>query len=172
MYGFADGLNIEDDEPPPEPAPPEIPPRGHSLLRSTSTSARKCSDYQIHVRDVVCADQKHEEFIPQEKQQGKSTILSGLVAGVSRDLIGRVLRCVTRFQWVLYETNVEYRVYNNLVLPVCILSKYQRNSWMKEFEVVYWSSSTLGEGRTTILFLRCLLHLSKSGSSKNLPQLS
>lgn len=110
MYGFADGLNIEDDEPPPEPAPPEIPPRGHSLLRSTSTSARKCSDYQIHVRDVVCADQKHEEFIPQEKQQGKSTILSGLVAGVSRDLIGRVLRCVTRFQWVLYETNVEYRV--------------------------------------------------------------
>lgn len=67
-----DGLNIEDDEPPPEPAPPEIPPRGHSLLQSTSTSARKCSDYQIHVRDVVlCADQKHEEFIPQEKQQGE-----------------------------------------------------------------------------------------------------
>lgn len=71
MSESADGLNIEDDEPPPEPAPPEIPPRGHSLLRSTSSSARKCSDYQIHVRDVLCADQKHEEFIPQEKQQGK-----------------------------------------------------------------------------------------------------
>lgn len=68
-----DGLNIEDDEPPPEPAPPEIPPRGHSMLRSASSSARKCSDYQIHVREnvVLCADQTHEEFIPQEKQQGK-----------------------------------------------------------------------------------------------------
>lgn len=63
----ADGLNIEDDEPPPEPAPPEIPPRGHSLLRSTSTSLRRVSDYQIHVG----ATQKHEEFIPQEKQQGE-----------------------------------------------------------------------------------------------------
>lgn len=68
---FADGLNIEDDEPPPEPAPPEIPPRGHSLLRSSSTSLRKCSDYQLHMRGEVVAAQKHEEFIPQEKQQGE-----------------------------------------------------------------------------------------------------
>lgn len=64
--GFAD-----EDEPPPEPAPPEVPPRGHSLLRSASTSLRKCSDYQLHVRDST-GDQKHEEFIPQEKQQGES----------------------------------------------------------------------------------------------------
>lgn len=62
-------LDVRNDEPPPEPAPPEVPPRGHSLLQSMS-SMRKRSDYQIHIQENNC-DQKHEEFIPQEKQQGE-----------------------------------------------------------------------------------------------------
>ncbi|GAB0095283.1 hypothetical protein DMENIID0001_106450 [Sergentomyia squamirostris] len=64
-----DDLDTRNDEPPPEPAPPEVPPRGHSLLQSMSTM-RKRSDYQINIQENNC-DQKHEEFIPQEKQQGK-----------------------------------------------------------------------------------------------------
>lgn len=46
-------------EPPPEPAPPEIPPRTQSLL----TSLRKKSDYQLKFEDNAL-DQKHEQFIP------------------------------------------------------------------------------------------------------------
>lgn len=45
-------------EPPPEPAPPEIPPRTQSLLMSL----RKKSDYQLKFEDN--GDQKHEQFIP------------------------------------------------------------------------------------------------------------
>lgn len=51
-------------EPPPEPAPPEIPPRTQSLL----TSLRKKSDYQLKFEDN--GDQKHEQFIP-SSQIGK-----------------------------------------------------------------------------------------------------
>ncbi|XP_059617794.1 uncharacterized protein LOC132262532 [Phlebotomus argentipes] len=66
---ITEDLDARNDEPPPEPAPPEVPPRGHSLLQSMS-SMRKRSDYQIHIQENNC-DQKHEEFIPQEKQQGE-----------------------------------------------------------------------------------------------------
>lgn len=51
-------------EPPPEPAPPEIPPRTQSLLMSL----RKKSDYQLKYEDN--GDQKHEQFIP-SNQIGK-----------------------------------------------------------------------------------------------------
>lgn len=51
-------------EPPPDPAPPEIPPRTQSLL----TSLRKKSDYQLKFEDN--GDQKHEQFIP-SSQIGK-----------------------------------------------------------------------------------------------------
>ncbi|XP_054727145.1 uncharacterized protein LOC129236888 [Anastrepha obliqua] len=56
-----------ESEPPPEPAPPEIPPRTQSLLMSL----RKPSDYKLKYEDK--GDQKHEEFIPtshlQQQQQ-------------------------------------------------------------------------------------------------------
>lgn len=53
-----------DDEPPPEPAPPEIPPRAQSLL----ASIKKVSSHTMKVDDS--GDLKHEEFIPQSQQQG------------------------------------------------------------------------------------------------------
>lgn len=50
-------------EPPPEPAPPEVPPRAHSLQTKSS----------IKTRPVILTidkngDQKHEEYIPQNQQ--------------------------------------------------------------------------------------------------------
>lgn len=47
-----------ESEPPPEPAPPEIPPRAQSLLMSL----RKHSDYKLKYDEK--GGQKHEEFIP------------------------------------------------------------------------------------------------------------
>ncbi|XP_011183401.2 teneurin-a isoform X2 [Zeugodacus cucurbitae] len=47
-----------ESEPPPEPAPPEIPPRTQSLLMSL----RKHSDYKLKYDEK--GGQKHEEFIP------------------------------------------------------------------------------------------------------------
>lgn len=55
----------QDDEPPPEPAPPEIPPRAQSLL----VTLKKASTHTIKVDDT--GDLKHEEFIPQSQQRGK-----------------------------------------------------------------------------------------------------
>lgn len=55
-----------EDEPPPEPAPPEIPPRAQSLLHSI----KKLSSHTIKIDES--GDLKHEEFIPQN-QQGKQT---------------------------------------------------------------------------------------------------
>lgn len=54
----------QEDEPPPEPAPPEIPPRAQSLL----ASIKKLSSHTIKIDDS--GDLKHEEFIPQSQQQG------------------------------------------------------------------------------------------------------
>lgn len=56
---------IVDYEPPPEPAPPEIPPRAQSLLTSLT---KKLSSHTMKVSET--GDLKHEEFIPQN-QQGK-----------------------------------------------------------------------------------------------------
>lgn len=53
----------ESEEPPPEPAPPEIPPRTQSLLMSL----RKHSDYKLKYEEK--GDQKHEEFIPTSQLQ-------------------------------------------------------------------------------------------------------
>ncbi|XP_075157827.1 uncharacterized protein LOC142231094 [Haematobia irritans] len=50
-------------EPPPEPAPPEIPPRTQSLL----LSLRKHSEYKLKYEEK--GDQKHEEFIPTTQLQ-------------------------------------------------------------------------------------------------------
>ncbi|XP_037931534.1 sericin 1-like [Teleopsis dalmanni] len=52
-----------ESEPPPEPAPPEIPPRTQSLL----LSFRKHSDYKLKYEEK--GDQKHEEFIPTSQLQ-------------------------------------------------------------------------------------------------------
>nr|XP_036675813.1 uncharacterized protein LOC108005150 [Drosophila suzukii] len=59
----------ESEEPPPEPAPPEIPPRTQSLLMSL----RKHSDYKLKYEEK--GDQKHEEFIPTSQLQ-KDYIIS------------------------------------------------------------------------------------------------
>lgn len=59
---FTDG----DDEPPPEPAPPEVPPRGHSL----QTLPKKRSEFILTIDKN--GGQKHEEYIP-PNQQGKTT---------------------------------------------------------------------------------------------------
>lgn len=58
-------IDRDDDDPPPEPAPPEIPPRAQSLL----ASIKKLSSHTIKVDDS--GDLKHEEFIPQNQQQGE-----------------------------------------------------------------------------------------------------
>lgn len=55
-----------DDEPPPEPAPPEVPPRAHSLL----TTIKKGSTQTIRIDET--GDLKHEQFIPANQQQGNS----------------------------------------------------------------------------------------------------
>ncbi|XP_055843618.1 protein deltex-like [Episyrphus balteatus] len=54
---------VFDSEPPPEPAPPEIPPRTQSLMMSL----RKRSDYQLKYEGN--SEQKQEEYIstPQQK---------------------------------------------------------------------------------------------------------
>lgn len=65
-------------EPPPEPAPPEIPPRTQSLL----ISLKKRSDYQLKFDDS--AGQKHEEFIPQSQQKGKFLLLQSFISVVIR----------------------------------------------------------------------------------------
>lgn len=58
-------------EPPPEPAPPEVPPRAQSLL----ASIKKLSNHTIKTDDTRTmatnglGDVKHEEFIPQSQQQ-------------------------------------------------------------------------------------------------------
>lgn len=57
-------IDRDEDEPPPEPAPPEIPPRAQSLL----ASIKKLSSHTIKVDDS--GDLKHEEFIPQNQQLG------------------------------------------------------------------------------------------------------
>lgn len=54
---------IVDYEPPPEPAPPEIPPRAQSLLTSLT---KKLSSNTLKVGET--GDLKHEEFIPQNQQ--------------------------------------------------------------------------------------------------------
>lgn len=62
--GNIEELNDDDDgEPPPEPAPPEIPPRTQSLLMSL----RKHSEYKLNYEEK--GDQKHEEFIPTSHMQ-------------------------------------------------------------------------------------------------------
>lgn len=58
-----------DYEPPPEPAPPEIPPRAQSLLASLT---KKLSSHTLKTNESGTGDMKHEEFIPQN-QQGKLT---------------------------------------------------------------------------------------------------
>ncbi|BFG06899.1 uncharacterized protein DMAD_13783 [Drosophila madeirensis] len=58
-----------ESEPPPDPAPPEIPPRTQSLLMSL----RKHSEYRLKYEEK--GDQKHEEFIPTVKLQ-KNYIIS------------------------------------------------------------------------------------------------
>lgn len=58
-----------DYEPPPEPAPPEIPPRAQSLLASLT---KKLSSHTLKINETGTGDMKHEEFIPQN-QQGKRT---------------------------------------------------------------------------------------------------
>ncbi|XP_055390087.1 ABC transporter H family member 2-like [Condylostylus longicornis] len=60
---YGDSIDKNIFEPPPEPAPPEIPPRAQSLLMSL----RKRSDYQLKYEDN--GDQKHEEFIPTSQQK-------------------------------------------------------------------------------------------------------
>lgn len=61
-------LNLDkgDEEPPPEPAPPEVPPRGQSLH---ATSFHRL-DHQLKFDKN--GDQKHEQFIPSEQKHGKS----------------------------------------------------------------------------------------------------
>lgn len=59
-------IEIVDYEPPPEPAPPEIPPRAQSLLTALT---KKLSSHTLKVSEM--GDMKHEEFIPQN-QQGKA----------------------------------------------------------------------------------------------------
>lgn len=54
-----------EEEPPPEPAPPEVPPRGQSL--QSNSSIRK---HQLKIE--INGDQKHELFVPQEEQLGKN----------------------------------------------------------------------------------------------------
>lgn len=61
------------DIPPPDPAPPEVPPRAHSLYSAsskTSTSIRKKSDYVLKIDKN--GDQTHEEYIPRG-HQGKTS---------------------------------------------------------------------------------------------------
>lgn len=60
-------LFFKDEDPPPEPAPPEIPPRAQSLL---ATLTKKLSSYTLKTNET--GDIKHEEFIPQN-QQGKNS---------------------------------------------------------------------------------------------------
>jgi len=66
----------ESEEPPPEPAPPEIPPRTQSLLMSL----RKHSDYKLKYEEK--GDQKHEEFIPTsqlQKGEFKTSVLQTII---------------------------------------------------------------------------------------------
>lgn len=65
---FPFSVVFKDDDPPPEPAPPEIPPRAQSLL---ATLTKKLSSYTL--KTIETGDIKHEEFIPQN-QQGKNSI--------------------------------------------------------------------------------------------------
>lgn len=60
---------FKDEDPPPEPAPPEIPPRAQSLL---ATLTKKLSSHTLKTSET--GDIKHEEFIPQN-QQGKNSNL-------------------------------------------------------------------------------------------------
>ena len=59
-------VSLTEYEPPPDPAPPEIPPRAQSLLASLT---KKLSNYTLKTNET--GDMKHEEFIPQH-QQGKA----------------------------------------------------------------------------------------------------
>ncbi|EDW62535.2 uncharacterized protein Dvir_GJ16869 [Drosophila virilis] len=68
-----------ESEPPPEPAPPEIPPRTQSLLMSL----RKHSDYKLKYEEK--GDQKHEEFIPTSQLQ-KDYIISDNLRSVEQQL--------------------------------------------------------------------------------------
>ncbi|EDW52791.1 GM19423 [Drosophila sechellia] len=71
----------ESEEPPPEPAPPEIPPRTQSLLMSL----RKHSDYKLKYEEK--GDQKHEEFIPTSQlQKGEFSSKKGSVQAGNRCL--------------------------------------------------------------------------------------
>lgn len=54
---FLDG----DEEPPPDPAPPEVPPRGHSMQ-----TMKKRPDFVLTIDKN--GDQKHEEYIPSHQQ--------------------------------------------------------------------------------------------------------
>lgn len=69
LFLFSLSLSFRDSaeyEPPPDPAPPEIPPRAQSLLASLT---KKLSNYTLKTNET--GDMKHEEFIPQH-QQGKA----------------------------------------------------------------------------------------------------
>lgn len=89
-------------EPPPEPAPPEIPPRTQSLL----TSLMKKSDYQLKYEDN--GDQKHEQFIP-ASQIGKSFYLfTTLLLLKSTKLPWKFRKKSPSFQFFL-DTNHVYR---------------------------------------------------------------
>lgn len=56
-----------DDEPPPEPAPPEVPPRGYaSMQQQQATLKLRTADFVLTIDKN--GGQKHEEYIP---SQGK-----------------------------------------------------------------------------------------------------
>ncbi|XP_055602746.1 uncharacterized protein LOC129751327 [Uranotaenia lowii] len=60
---------MESDIQPPDPAPPEVPQRAHSLYSTSksSMSIRKKSDYVLKIDKN--GDQTHEEYIPSSQQE-------------------------------------------------------------------------------------------------------
>lgn len=125
-----------ESEPPPEPAPPEIPPRTQSLLMSL----RKRSDYQLKFQEN--GDQKHEQFIPanqqqhleQNKDKGKIKAFSKVSFLVKFPSIIRGEEKLTSYYFVeraLRATNKGFKDF-------CIskLSKFKPNKCFKAYLVV------------------------------------